>query len=217
MPAATIMTIPVRELAITRGGSVYQATVLETEQKTEQVSTKDLQRILADGSAIVLDSRKRSEYVAGHIAGACNVAPAPGAPPAEYAAAVERLLGGDKGKAGLTECGAAGEWRARDDLDRGDHRLSPLELAEKSLQFVRRPRNHLIDRLAGHQLCQHRRLRAAAVDLHGDIRRGWCAGDMRPRMVRWADRVVIHRANWWLDLVPHGEVEHAVERRNVEA
>ncbi len=34
-----------------------------------------MQRILADGSAIVLDTRKRAEYLAGHIAGAKNVAP----------------------------------------------------------------------------------------------------------------------------------------------
>ncbi len=75
---------------------VYRAVLAEPDPKTPQVSTEDLFRILADGSAIVLDSRKRTEYVAGHIAGARNVAPSPGAPPQEYAAAVERLVGGDK-------------------------------------------------------------------------------------------------------------------------
>lgn len=75
---------------------VYRATLTESDPKTPQVSTEDLRRILADGSAIVLDSRKRAEYVAGHIAGARNVSPAPGAPPAEFAAAVEALVGGDK-------------------------------------------------------------------------------------------------------------------------
>ena len=77
---------------------------MRDDSKTPQVSTADLHRILADGSAIVLDSRKRAEYVAGHIAGAKNVAPAPGAPPSDYAAAVERLVGGDKSKALVLYC-----------------------------------------------------------------------------------------------------------------
>jgi rhodanese-related sulfurtransferase len=41
-----------------------------TGLKSIQVSTDDLR-----GSAIVLDSRKRAEYFAGHIAGARNVVP----------------------------------------------------------------------------------------------------------------------------------------------
>jgi rhodanese-related sulfurtransferase len=52
----------------------------------------------------VLDSRKRSEYVAGHIAGAKNVVAEPGASPAAIAAAVEQLVGGDKGRALLLYC-----------------------------------------------------------------------------------------------------------------
>jgi rhodanese-related sulfurtransferase len=75
---------------------VYRATLAEADPKTPQVSTDELRRILADGSAIVLDSRKRAEFVAGHIAGARNVSPAPGAQPAEFVAAVEALVGGDK-------------------------------------------------------------------------------------------------------------------------
>jgi rhodanese-related sulfurtransferase len=75
---------------------VYRATLAESDPKTPQVSTEELRRILADGSAIVLDSRKRAEYVAGHIAGARNVSPAPGAPPAEFVAAVETLVGGNR-------------------------------------------------------------------------------------------------------------------------
>jgi rhodanese-related sulfurtransferase len=85
-------------------GNVLQATLGETSQKTSEVSTEDVRRILADGSAILLDSRKREEYVAGHIAGAKNVAPPTGAPPAEYVAAVERLVGGDKTKPLVLYC-----------------------------------------------------------------------------------------------------------------
>ncbi len=87
--------------------SVFQATLAEPNAKTAEVSTQELQRILADGSAIVLDSRKRSEYAAGHIAGARNVSPPADAPPSEYAAAVERLVGGDKDKPLVLYCNGA--------------------------------------------------------------------------------------------------------------
>lgn len=97
------MTIPVRNVTLSQH-DVYKATLVETDPKTPQISTEELRRILADGSAIVLDSRKHAEFVAGHIAGACNVAPTPGAPPAEYIAAVERLVGGDKSTALVIYC-----------------------------------------------------------------------------------------------------------------
>lgn len=102
--AAIVMTVAMVDVTIAQGGSIYQATLAEPHQKTEEVSTEEVRRILADGSAIILDSRKRSEFVAGHIARARNVAPIPGAPPSEYAAAVERLIGGDKTKALVLYC-----------------------------------------------------------------------------------------------------------------
>ena len=84
--------------------NVFQATLGETNAKTGEVSTEELRRILVDGSAIVLDSRKRAEYVAGHIAGAQNVAPPEGAPPAAYLEAITKLVNGDKGKALVLYC-----------------------------------------------------------------------------------------------------------------
>jgi rhodanese-related sulfurtransferase len=84
--------------------TVEQAMLGETNQKTKEVSTNELRRILADESAIVLDSRKRSEYVAGHIAGARNVAPPADAPPTAYVKAVEELVAGDKGKSLVLYC-----------------------------------------------------------------------------------------------------------------
>jgi rhodanese-related sulfurtransferase len=101
--AAAITALAAPVAAMAQGSSVFQATLGEANSKTPEVSTEELRRILADGSAIVLDSRKRSEYVAGHIAGARNVAPASDAP-AEYVAAVERLLGGDKTKPLVLYC-----------------------------------------------------------------------------------------------------------------
>ena len=75
--------------------SVFQATLAETNQKTPEANTADVQHALADGSAIVVDSRKRAEFVAGHIAGAKN------------ASSVDEMLkvvSGDKGKAIILYC-----------------------------------------------------------------------------------------------------------------
>jgi rhodanese-related sulfurtransferase len=63
-----------------------------------------VQRILRDGSAILIDARKRSEYVAGHIAGAKNAMLEAGSPPDAAVALVERLVGGDKSKALVVYC-----------------------------------------------------------------------------------------------------------------
>ena len=84
--------------------NVAQATLAETNQKTAEVSTEEIRRILADGSAIVLDSRKVSEYAAGHIPGARNLGLKADATAAETLAAVEKLLGGDKSKALVMYC-----------------------------------------------------------------------------------------------------------------
>jgi rhodanese-related sulfurtransferase len=101
---ATVLAVAAIHPAAAQSGTIFTATLGEPNPKTPEVSTEDVRRFLADGSAIVLDSRKRSEYVAGHIAGARNVAPAADAPPAEYVAAVERLVGGDKSKALVLYC-----------------------------------------------------------------------------------------------------------------
>src|SRR5712691_1890400 len=89
---AMTVTLTVIDGASAQGANIFQATLVEPNQKTQEVSTEQVRRILADGSAIVLDSRKHSEYVAGHIPGARNV----DAPPSASVAAVERLVGGDK-------------------------------------------------------------------------------------------------------------------------
>jgi rhodanese-related sulfurtransferase len=102
--AAALVTLAAITTAAAQGGDVFHATLGETSQKTAEVSTEDLRRILADGSAVVLDSRKRAEYVAGHIAGAKNVALAADAPPPDYAAAVAQLLGGVRSKPLVLYC-----------------------------------------------------------------------------------------------------------------
>lgn len=84
-------------------GNIYLSTLAERNQKTAEVSTAELRRILLDGSAIVVDVRRRAEYAAGHIPSARNV-PWPGVAPAEVVAAFERLVGGDKSKALVLYC-----------------------------------------------------------------------------------------------------------------
>src|SRR5207244_4753871 len=93
------LTIALAAPGVAVAQNVFQATLGETTAKTGEISTEELRRILADGSAIVLDSRKRAEYVAGHIAGAQNVAPPEGAPPAACLVASPKLVNGDTGKA----------------------------------------------------------------------------------------------------------------------
>jgi predicted sulfurtransferase len=79
--------------ATAAGTSVYQATLMEPNQRTEEVSTDELRQILADGSAVVYDSRLAMGYAIGHIPGALN-RPKPGVQPAAagHAAGIQELL-----------------------------------------------------------------------------------------------------------------------------
>ena len=86
---------------------IDQATLDEPNQKTREVSTEELRRILAGRSAVVLDARPYQEFAISHVPGARNVAPKPGVPISMYVSdvrEVERLVGGDKGKALVLYC-----------------------------------------------------------------------------------------------------------------
>jgi rhodanese-related sulfurtransferase len=98
MSATLLPAVPA--VASAQAGSVYQATLAEADQKTQEVSTEEVRRILADGSAIVLDARPRQEYLAGHIPGARYL----DAPAGGTVAAVERLVSGDKSKPLVVYC-----------------------------------------------------------------------------------------------------------------
>lgn len=102
--AAIFLTVTASERVNAQVAGVFQATLNETGAKTKEATTEEVRHALADGSAIVLDSRKRAEYVAGHLAGAKNVAPPAEAPPSAYVEAIEKLVGGDKGKALILYC-----------------------------------------------------------------------------------------------------------------
>lgn len=86
--------------AVAQEINIYQAKIGETDQKTEEISTEQMRKILSDGSATILDTRPRAEFVNGHIPGAKNLE----GPPSAAVAAVERLVGGDKSKALVLYC-----------------------------------------------------------------------------------------------------------------
>lgn len=79
---------------------IYQATLAESNQKTPEVSTEQLRRILTDGSALVLDTRTGDEFDAGHIPGARRI----DAAPSERVKAVDKLVNGNKAAALVLYC-----------------------------------------------------------------------------------------------------------------
>jgi rhodanese-related sulfurtransferase len=85
---------------LAQGHDVNLATLAEANQKTAEVSTEQMRRILADSSATVVDTRSREEFEAGHIPGARML----DAPPREHVNAVERIVQGDKRAALVLYC-----------------------------------------------------------------------------------------------------------------
>ena len=72
-----------------------------------EVSTEELEQILNDRSAVVLDTRPYLEWSVSHIPGALNVAPKPGVPMALYTsdvAEIGRLVDGDKSQPLVLYC-----------------------------------------------------------------------------------------------------------------
>jgi rhodanese-related sulfurtransferase len=65
-------------------GTIHESTLMESGQKTPEVSTNELRKILADKSATVFDARPLMEYSMSHIPGAVNVSEKPGVPISQY-------------------------------------------------------------------------------------------------------------------------------------
>ena len=102
------VALVVTSLALAQSGrSVFQGTLLEPNQKTAEVSTEELRKILADQSSLVLDARPFMEYAVSHIPGALNVSAKPDVPMSVYVSDVreiERLVGGDRTKSLVLYC-----------------------------------------------------------------------------------------------------------------
>jgi len=75
--------------------TIFQATLQEAGQQTAEISTEDLQRILAGGSNPVLDVRSHLEYAIAHIPGAINI-------PEQEVAAIMQLYSGLNARIVLT-------------------------------------------------------------------------------------------------------------------
>lgn len=79
--------------------NIQQATLMEADQATLEVSTEELQAILQENTATVFDARPHLEYAVSHIPGALNVSQKPGVPVDFYIsdpAEVERIMRGNK-------------------------------------------------------------------------------------------------------------------------
>src|SRR5215211_7640389 len=86
---------------------IMKATLVQPSEKTAEVSTEELRRILADGSATVFDARPHMEFAVSHIPGALNVAPKAGVPMSLYVsdvAEIGRILGDKKDAAIVLYC-----------------------------------------------------------------------------------------------------------------
>jgi rhodanese-related sulfurtransferase len=71
--------------------NTQQATLMEPDQKTPEISTEELRKILAEKSATVFDARPFNEYAVSHIPGAANVAAKPGVPISLYISDVAEI------------------------------------------------------------------------------------------------------------------------------
>jgi rhodanese-related sulfurtransferase len=86
---------------------IMKATLAQPNEKTAEVSTDELRRMLADGSATVFDARPHLEFAISHIPGALNVAPKAGVPMSLYVsdtAEIGRVLGDKKEAAIILYC-----------------------------------------------------------------------------------------------------------------
>ena len=78
---------------------IYETTLIESSQKTLEVSTNELRKIIAEKSATVFDARPFMEYAMSHIPGAVNVSAKPGVQISQYVSdvvEVGRLVGNNK-------------------------------------------------------------------------------------------------------------------------
>ena len=86
---------------------IMKATLAQPNEKTAEVSTEELRRMLAEGSATVFDARPHLEFAISHIPGALNVAPKAGVPMSLYVsdtAEIGRVLGDKKEAAIVLYC-----------------------------------------------------------------------------------------------------------------
>jgi rhodanese-related sulfurtransferase len=95
---ATLIALP--HSAHAGGGNIYQATLGEHNPATPEISTGQLREILANRSAMVIDSRPHAQFDAGHIPDAYPLDAAPD----KQVAAIEKMTSGNKAAALVLYC-----------------------------------------------------------------------------------------------------------------
>ena len=75
-----LLTAAARSVSAQSAGTIHEATLMESDQRTKEISTEDLRKILAEKSATVFDARPFNEYAISHIPGAVNVSAKPDVP-----------------------------------------------------------------------------------------------------------------------------------------
>ena len=96
--AALIMAVALSAHA-DEAKTIHQATLGETNQRTAEVSTEEMRRILVERTATVLDARPFLEHAVSHVPGARNVAAKPGVSMSMYVsdvAEIGRIVNGEK-------------------------------------------------------------------------------------------------------------------------
>src|SRR5437867_1900971 len=86
---------------------VRHAIIGEASLRTPEISTWELEKILADRTAVVFDARPFREFAVSHIPGARSLSQKPGVPVSLYvsdAVEVGRAVGGDKGAPVVLYC-----------------------------------------------------------------------------------------------------------------
>jgi rhodanese-related sulfurtransferase len=103
--------IPILAISTPLGTALAQANiqnaVVASPQRTSEVSTDELRRIIGSGGAILLDARPFMEFAVGHIPGALNVSAKPGVPMSQYVSdvtEVDRLARGDRSRPLVLYC-----------------------------------------------------------------------------------------------------------------
>lgn len=93
--------------ALGESRSIFEATLVETKVSTRNISTEEMEKVIASGEAVVLDTRPRLEWAISHIPTALNVAPKPGTSMSLYVsdvAEIGRVVDGDKRKRLVLYC-----------------------------------------------------------------------------------------------------------------
>ncbi len=96
LAASTLHALP----AFAQAPDILHATLAEPTAKTPEISTAQMREVVVKGGAIILDTRSRLEFDAGHIPGAANLDSAPNI----AVTAVEKLTANDKTKTLVLYC-----------------------------------------------------------------------------------------------------------------